>query len=189
MKTPPTLYAVKNHTGAHVLTRTTEAHHEPTNDTPTLYACLYLIGGGESFTVRADEIAPFTMEAIYQGGDMITALAQEAAVIYGADPARVDRAASLARNPYQVQQARRGHNGEKVTPSLNLLCVQGSKGGWYLVSHGKCQCEDHKRGEVCKHRIAAWMHREAIIRRHAELRRTTPAAILAELNAESKAEI
>jgi hypothetical protein len=115
-------------------------------------------------------------------GDPITLLAQEAATVYNLDPKRVQRAAELARNPFAIQNARRDENDKQITPSLRVQCVKGSK-GWYVVRPNFCTCPDHQRGNTCKHRIAAWIHREAITRPIAQARHITPAEVFAELTA------
>lgn len=177
------LYSIKGQTGAHVLSKIQEAHHDPTNDTPTPYARVFLLGAsGEGQTVPAADLRPFTLDNKYTGADTITALAQEAAILYGADPARIQRGADIARNPYRVQQARRDFMGEQIKPNLKTIIVQSDSGnGWYIVTKGTCQCKD--RAPICKHRIAAWIYREAITRPLAQARRTTPAVILAEMEA------
>lgn len=175
------LYSVKGQTGAHVLSKLQDAHHNPTSDTPTTYAQIYLIGSDNAgLTVPINDLAPFTLNNKYNGDDLITALAQEAVILYSADPARVQRGADIARNPYKVQQARRDFADQPITPTLKTIIVQSESGrGWYIVEKGTCQCKD--TAPICKHRIAAWIYRECITRPIAKARRTTPAAILAEL--------
>ena len=179
-QTSTTLYSVKGHTGAHVLSKTQEAHHDPNSATPTAYGIGYLVGGDQTITAPLSDWQPFTMAHIYQGADLITALAQEAAVIYNLEPQRIAKAADLARNPYSVQQARRDEHENPINKSIKVLCVKGSS-GWYVVRPNFCTCPDHTRGNVCKHRIAAWIHREAIVRPLAQARRVAPAVVLAEL--------
>jgi hypothetical protein len=123
---------------------------------------------------------PFTQAQALAAGDPITMLAQEAATVYGQDPKRVQRAADLVRTPGNVQNARRDEFDEPIKPSLKVLCVKGSK-GWYVVRAGFCQCPDNAKGHTCKHRIAAWIHRESIVRPLAQARRVEPAQIFAEL--------
>lgn len=177
------LYSITGQTGAYYLSRMQEAHHDPKDDTPTPYALVYLIGGTESTTVPAADLRPFTLDNKYTGADTITALAQEAVILYGADPKRVQRGADIARNPHKVQQARRDYMDMPIKPTLKTIIVKSESGkGWYIVTKGTCQCKDP--APICKHRIAAWIYREAITRPLAQARRTTPAAILAELEAQ-----
>lgn len=178
MSTP--LYTIKSHPGAHIL------HHVRDTESGTI-ADVQLVGAPLPFSVPVSDVADYqpATAAPYQAatpGDII-ALAQEALTVYALDPGRIARAADLARDPYKVQQAKRDVFGGPIKPTLNNLIVKASKNGWYMVTRGSCTCKDHTRGNVCKHRIAAWMHRESIIRPLAQARRTTTARILAELNA------
>ena len=172
------LYSVKGYKGAHVLrgVRVTAEFGET--------ADLQLIGASLPFSVPCSDVQTYTQAEAMTEGDAVTLLAQEAVLFYGQDPARVQRAADLARKPYAVQNAQRDEAGEGIPrPSLSVMCVKGQSSGWYVVRPGSCTCPDHKNGNTCKHRIAAWMHRELIIRPLAKARRTTPAQILAELEA------
>ena len=139
-----------------------------------------MIGASLPFSVPLSDVHAFTQADAMPEGDSITMLAQEAVISFGADPARVNRAAELARNPYTVQQAAKDEQGETITKSLNVFAVKGSS-GWYVVRPGACTCEDHKRGHVCKHRLAAWMYRENIVRSIAQVRKVEPSVVLAEL--------
>jgi hypothetical protein len=175
-QTPPTLYSVKGYKGAHILIdmRDTDGG---------IIADVQLIGASSPFSASPANLAPFQMSEALTQGDLITVLAQESAVIYGADPPRIQKATELARTPYAIQNAQRDYMGEKIkSPSMKTLIVKG-RAGWYIVEKGNCQCPDNKKGNTCKHRIAAWMHREAIARPLAQARRTTPAKILQELEA------
>ena len=95
-------------------------------------------------------------------------LATEAIRVYGADPARVQRAVELLQRQ-AVHLARYDRSGLPVVPSLEIFAVAGSQ-GWYTVSHGECTCKDHQLGHVCKHRLAAWMYREVEIRNQAAVK-------------------
>lgn len=170
-----TLYTVKDHEGAHLLLDAREINGETVAE-------MQLIGALLPFDVKGADLEPFQMSNAMKTGDPIGLLAQEAVTIYGADPKRVQKAADLARQKAAVQQAHRDENGEQIKPSLRVLAVKGSS-GWYVVKNGTCTCKDNEQGNICKHRIAAWMHREAIARPLAAARRTTPAKILAELEA------
>ena len=172
-----TLYSIKGYQGAHSIIDMRDT------DSGTI-ATVQLIGSALPFSAALPDLTPYqTTNALPTDSDIITLLAQEAAILYGADPERINKAAELARQPYAIQNARKDFLGEPIKPSLNTLIVKGHA-GWYLVSKGSCTCPDStKRGQVCKHRIAAWMHREAIIRPLAKLRRRTPVQILAELTA------
>ena len=180
----PPLYSVKGYKGAHLLLNVREIGIEGTpqgeTNAPAIIADVQLIGSPTSFSAVYTDLQPFQMSEAMKEGETITLLAQEAVMIYGLEAKRVQRAADLARNPYNVQQAKRDELGETIKPSLNKLIVKGSK-GWYIVTRGWCQCPDNTRGNTCKHRIAAWMHRESIVRPLAQARRVAPAVILAEL--------
>jgi hypothetical protein len=167
------LYAVKNHTGAHSLRdlRETDAGE---------IATVHLIGADLPYDVDRRDLTPYTTDSAYTG-DALIMLAQEAAILYGQDPGRINRATEIARRRGMVLQAHRDEDGNAISPSLSTICVRGAT-GWYIVRPGSCTCQDTAHGHVCKHRIAAWMHREIIIRPLAQVRRVTPAIILAELS-------
>lgn len=168
-----TIYTVKGYKGAHMLI--------DMRDTDTDTICeVMLIGALNSFSTPMADLAPYQLADALTEGDPITLLAQEAATIFNADPARVQKAANLCRDPYAVQNARYDFLGEPIKPTLKALIVKGAH-GWYNVSLKACTCKDHTQGNICKHRIAAWMHREAIIRPLAKARRVAPAVVLAEL--------
>lgn len=173
MKNPVTLYTVAGYTGAHMLIDMREV------ESGTVAEVL-LIGAINSFSTAYTNLTPFELSNALTEGDPITLLAQEAATIFNAEPMRVQKAANLCRDPYAVQNARFDFLGEPIKPTLKALIVKGSK-GWYNVSLKACTCKDHTQGNICKHRIAAWMHREAIIRPLAKARRVAPAVVLAEL--------
>lgn len=181
---PVQLYTVKGHTGAHLLEKLQEIHpytDDRMNDAETV-ARVLLVGAVDPFFVPVEDLAPFTLDNKYQGGDITIILAQEAATVYNQDPRRVQRAADLNRNTYAVQVAHKDENGQKITrPNWKTAIVKGSKGGWYVITRGNCTCEDHKKGNTCKHRIAVWMRRESIARPAAAARRVDVAVIMAEL--------
>lgn len=190
------LYAIKDRTGAHLARNLTEGEN------PT--AEILLLGEPEAHTIGVQKITHW--ERVYMASveyyqpqnkfenpiapyPTIASLAQEAATIYNLDPMRVQRAAEIVnKSRYNVQNAQRDENGVTIdSPSLKTLIVKSESGrGWYVVTQGACTCEDHKRGNTCKHRIAAWMHREMITRAHAVARHTTPAVIFAELTQNAK---
>ena len=173
MKSPATLYTVKDLQGAHMLIDMRDT------DSGTI-AEVMLIGAINSFSVQMANLTPFQLSNAMTEGDPITLLAQEAVTIYNAEPKRTQKAAQLARTPYAVQNARFDFLGNAIKPTLKNLIVKGAA-GWYNVSLKACTCPDHTKGNTCKHRIAAWIHREAIIRPLAKARRTAPAVVLAEL--------
>lgn len=173
---PVTLYSIKGHTGAHLLEKLQEIHPDPTNDTPETVARVCLVGAQEPFFVPVADLTPYTLDNTYTGDDVTVQLAQTAATVYNLDPWRVQRAADLNRNPYNVQIARKDENGQKIAqPSYKKMIVKGSKGGWYITTRGTCTCKDHANGHTCKHRIAAWMRRESIARPLATAARVTVA--------------
>lgn len=172
------LYSVTGTKGAHIaqeirVTGTGPQPHPSVVD-------VQLIGASLPFSAPLADVHAYTQADAMTEGDPITILAQEAVILFGADPARVNRAAELARNPYSVQQAAKDEQGMSIKKSLNVFAVKGSS-GWYVVRPGACTCEDHKRGHVCKHRLAAWMYRENIIRSIAQVRKVAPSVVLAEL--------
>ena len=170
-----TLYTVKGYKGAHIL--------EDVRDTESgTIADVHLVGAVLPFSVPAADVVPFTHAEAMPKGYTVEALAQEAVTVYGLDPARVQRAADLFRQPKAVQLAHRDELDEQITPSLNVIIVKGSK-GWYLTRRNFCQCADNTKGNTCKHRIAAWMYRESTVRPLAVARNRKPAEILAELTA------
>lgn len=170
-----TIYTVREYKGAHMLI--------DMRDTDAGTICeVMLIGALNSFSAQMADLTPYQLADALTEGDPITLLAQEAATIFNAEPMRVQKAANLCRNPYAVQNARFDFLGEPIKPTLKALIVKGSH-GWYNVSLKACTCKDHAQGNICKHRIAAWMHREAIIRPLAKATRKDRAAILAQLEA------
>lgn len=173
-----TLYTVKGYQGAFIL-------HD-VRDTAEFgrVADVQLIGAVLPFSVPEADISPFTMSAAIKEptGDMLKNLAQEAATVYNLEPGRVMKAAELARQVSAIQQARRDERNEQIKPSLKVLIVRG-RAGWYVVRTGSCTCPDSRRGNVCKHRIAAWMYREAIVRPMVQVSKKTRAVVLAELGA------
>jgi hypothetical protein len=178
---PAPLFSVKGTPGAHIVVdqRVTGFGPQPHVN----IVDVKLIGADLPYSVPLADVHEFTQADRMTEGDPITLLAQEAVLLFGADPARVIRAAELARDPHKVQQAGKDESGETIKKSLNVFIVAGSS-GWYVVRPGSCTCEDHKRGHVCKHRLAAWMHRENIVRSLAQVRKVAPAVVLAELVAQ-----
>lgn len=180
MFTQPTpLYSVSGRKGAWYFIDCYQSAPIPPTQ-PADMAIVQLVGSSGSLHVPAAIVAPYTQADAMTEGDPITMLAQEAVILFGADPARANRAAELARSPYNVQQAAKDEQGETIKKSLNVFAVKGSS-GWYVVRPGACTCEDHKRGHVCKHRLAAWMYRENIVRSIASVRKVAPSVVLAEL--------
>lgn len=170
-----TIYTVKGYKGAHMLI--------DMRDTDSGTICeVMLIGALTSFSTQMTDLTPYQLADALTEGDPITLLAQEAATIFNAEPMRVQKAANLSRDPYAVQNARFDFLGNPIKPTLKNLIVKGSA-GWYNVSLKACTCPDHSKGNTCKHRVAAWMHRELIVRPLAKARRVAPAVVLAELEA------
>lgn len=178
-KQSPQLYSVEGTKGAWCFVDCYQSSPIPPA-MPEDVAIMQLIGTSGTLHVPAAIVKSYTQADAMTEGDPIALLAQEAVILFGADPARVIRAAELARNPYTVQQAAKDEQGNPIAKSLNVFAVKGSS-GWYVVRPGACTCEDHKRGHVCKHRLAAWMHRENIVRSIAQVRKVAPSVVLAEL--------
>jgi hypothetical protein len=91
------------------------------------------------------------------------------------DPARVERAVQIASNQTMIYEDRK----EKFSWS-----VRNSKGnGWYTV-HTKrrtCTCRDSQQGNICKHRLAVWLHIEIRTREAAQARRVPQSVIMQQL--------
>ena len=156
-------------------------------DSGTL-AEMLLIGAILPYSAPMAEFTPYTLTTLNpQQYDSITLLAQEAATIYNQDPARVQKAAILARTKSAVQNARYDFLGNPIKPTLKNMIVKGAA-GWYNVSPKSCTCPDHAKGNTCKHRIAAWMHKESIIRPLAQVTRKTTAQVFAELTEDQTAQ-
>jgi hypothetical protein len=160
----PFLYAVAGYTGAHTATMR-EIHADPATDKPTrLIARVHLIGAIDPFEIELTDLRPFNPATDqYRDGSLYTTLAQEAAVIYGLDPARIHRAIEIINTTGAIMPAKYDEQGNAIPkPSYALMYVRATNGrGFYLVTKGTCTCPDHKNGHTCKHRIAAWMMREA----------------------------
>ncbi len=110
-------------------------------------------------------------------------LAKEALTRWPAqvDPARLVRAVDILQsNRWNVQLAHRDENDQPIKPSYAVLIVRGSH-GWYVVREKSCTCPDSRAGHICKHRIAAWLYRESIIRPLAEAGLKTGAQLKKEL--------
>lgn len=175
--TKTSLYKIEGSPAAHYLIGLRECEVTPTAGEPAqmqMVADVQMIGAVLPYSVPAANLSEYTNTTPPQCGDTIATLAQEAAVIYKLDPKRVQKAAEIARNKYSVQPAKRDEYGNEIKPSYSVLCVKGSS-GWYVVKKNFCTCEDHKRGHVCKHRIAAWMTKEMIARPQAAAARITTA--------------
>jgi hypothetical protein len=184
-------YKVKGRQGAHLARALRDLDGVVTVE-------VLLIGSTESHQIGYDivshwervlsaDVQPYTPAAAYQPtgpADLVT-LAQEAVTIYALDPARVQRAAQIAHRRYTIINAYKDEHGITIPrPSLNVLAVESdTRRGWYVVRPGSCTCKDNENGHTCKHRIAAWMHRESIIRPLATARRVSKTQILAELTA------
>ncbi len=166
---PKTLYTVKNHPGAHIV----RAIRERVDENAQTHICaeVLLIGAQLPYTVPLADVRPWASDsprAQMPAVNRTVALAQEAVLVYGLDPARVQRAALLMYSR-GVLPARYNADGTPRETSLDVLAVRVSAGGWYTVERGSCTCPDHRAGHVCKHRIAAWMYREAVTRAEREV--------------------
>ncbi len=97
----------------------------------------------------------------------------------GVDPDRVLRAAELVTSsPYNILPARRDEHDQPIKPDHDVLAIRGQQ-GWYVVRKHSCTCQDHARGNVCKHRIAAWIHQQLIIRNYQQsITDRRPAALI-----------
>ena len=161
-----TLYTIKDLKGAHYVEEYRPIYPNA-SDTPSHYvAVVRLVGAIAHFVVNPDDLTPFTLADRATFDDWVVNLAQEAATLYNLDPQRVQRAAEIVRSSRTaVQMAKRDEFGEPIAqPSYKKMIVKGSKSGWYVVTRGSCTCKDHANGHTCKHRIAAWIKKESIIR-------------------------
>jgi hypothetical protein len=149
------LYAVKDHPGAHLFIEMRDT------DSGT-WARMHLIGAPLPFDARPEDCTPYnpaedspqednTAVEIWHKIDSIVLLAQRAAIQYRLDPPRIIRACNILRaeNPGMVKEC----EGYLQITSSNMRQT-------YRVTKGLCECHDHSKGNICKHRIAAWMYRE-----------------------------
>jgi len=75
------------------------------------------------------------------------------------DPARIGRAVELVCKKGMVFTANRDEHGNSIQPrGEKLTIVRSSTGGYYYVRKGSCTCPDHLKGNICKHRIAAYVN-------------------------------
>lgn len=74
------------------------------------------------------------------------------------DDARLQRALKIARNRTMI------YNAKCPPGQYDVRSENGNN--WYRVDLKKhtCTCEDNKRGNVCKHRLAAYIYSEQIAR-------------------------
>jgi len=168
-------YIIRNLTGVEGFDATVEA---------------LLVGEGEVYypsgpsnwlRVAVEDVQPYTADNAWPAkwpGEIVS-LAQEAVCVYGLDPWLVSTAAQIVHRRFSIVQARRDERGVDIQPSLEVIAVEtDSKRGWHVVRPGHCTCGDNG---ICKHRTAAWLYKEAIIRPLAAARRTTSTQIMAEL--------
>ncbi len=187
MSTTP-LYSVNGRKGAHMIVMLRTCHVSWRPGDPLLYhdvADVRLVGEQCYFSALVKDVKPYSpADAITEEeADTITMLSQEAVLVYRLDAEMVDEAMQLARMVRGVQLASFDENGQFIkTPSLKVMIVKGLK-GWHVVRPGFCTCEESQAGAICKHRVAAWMYREATIRPLAKARHCTPSLILAQLGA------
>lgn len=185
MSTITPLYSVKGFSGAHFMHGMRECEITETpgaEPIKKIFAKVQLIGSLLPFDVPFEDLSMFDLSNKYQGEDITISLAQEAATIYNQEAKRVQKAAELNRDTFAVQIAKRDKFGDPIHyPTWKTAIVKGSDGGWYVISKGECTCQDHKRGNTCKHRIAVWMRRESIARPLAAARRVPVAQIISEV--------
>lgn len=157
---PRTPYKARPHNGAFLFLRMA------TQDEATEPAALMVRLGEDEYRefVPLSQISEPTPDMIHTGAPSWWTLATEAALTYKLEPGRIQRAAAIASKSGMIGNAKKDENGNPITPTANLKWVRGSKGCFYTVRQGFCTCEDHKNGNICKHRIAVWMHDEMYIR-------------------------
>jgi len=140
------LYAVKDHPGAHLFLEMRETQSGT-------WAKMHQIGAMLPFDARPEDCTPYdpAEDTNHADTDPIFNLAQRAAVQYHLDPSRIIRACNILRaeNPSMVKE----REGYLEITSSNMRQT-------YRVTKGLCECHDHMKGNICKHRIAAWMFRE-----------------------------
>ena len=153
-------YSLKCANGAYMFLR--ETNQEPFTHT------FQLIGSVPPLTITTTDDAhePYTGATAYNFPlyPDVESLAQEAVINFKLDPARVQRAAEIVRaSRTNCQPARRDENGEPIqSPSYEVHAVKSQKdNAWYVVKRGYCSCHDSREdGNICKHRVAAWITRE-----------------------------
>ena len=101
-------------------------------------------------------------------------LKREAVNALHQDPAMVEAALDILDTSANVQNANADENGQRINPSLAVLIVRGEH-GWVVVRPGSCTCGSKT---ICAHRIAAWIHRESVIRPLAQAANKNRASIL-----------
>ncbi len=157
------LFGVTGHPGAHVLLNVRDVYDTDPSVITTI-ADVHLIGAPLPYCVPADTVHAYTPADAFPRHEFfnVVDLAQEAVLTFGTDPERVMSAEDLVHSK-SVHLAQRNEAGFPITPSLDVFIVHGSR-GWYVVRRGSCTCSDHTKGNLCKHRIAAWMYRELELR-------------------------
>ena len=94
------------------------------------------------------------------------------------DPQRAQRALHILTDHKpgtMLMLASRDENDMPVSSDQNLWIVRGSARGWYFVrpDDHSCTCPDHRKGHVCKHRLAVYLYTQQIER--------TRAAVIADI--------
>ena len=90
-------------------------------------------------------------------------LAEEVIQKWSAEPKRVERALKIVNTRGMVMMAQKDEHDHAIEPSEALIIVRASsQRGWYFVRRmdHSCTCMDHRKGNLCKHRIAAYLYIE-----------------------------
>lgn len=162
------IYQVTGTTGAY------HAHNLRTTQAGREIVDVLLVGAGKMAsgegwqTVAAADVAPWRDSAYIEPiapYPTVTSLAQEAVTRYNLEPERVQRAAEMDFR-FNIRPAQYDEDGVTIRhPHEGIMMVRSSSDrGVYIVRPGVCTCPDHANGNVCKHRIAAWIYRELITR-------------------------
>jgi hypothetical protein len=90
------------------------------------------------------------------------------------DPKRAQRALRMLTDwkpGTMVMLAQKDEMNNPVSNEANLWIVRSSNGGWYYVRPDKhtCTCQDYKRGNICKHRLAVYLYTQQIERTRAQV--------------------
>lgn len=152
-----TAYSLKGYNGIFIIMSAWE------DETHEEYKALRICDENYRVIVTAEEVQPVA-QAAYMDSQTIFDICTEAVIRYHLDPARVLRGAIISTKRGMIGNASRDENGEPITPNPRVKWIRGSKGGFYTVKKGFCTCEDHKNGNICKHRIAAWIKDTQYIR-------------------------
>ena len=147
------LVQVKATPGAHVITDVRETQSG-------IWVDVQLIGGGQ-YSARMEDVTPYDASQPAAEGNQLFQLAQRAVIKYSLDPMRVQKAHDLAsREGWIIPRDGSLMVKSQSFDDYNFQSVKNPKGKIYSVSQSSCTCKDTERGNICKHRIAAWMYRE-----------------------------